>query len=84
MIHEAKPCPFCGGEAFIWVRYGKGYFTYVQCAKCEASTKAFGYKSDFDKDGEVNTGDIGCQYAMHYWNRRNGEPFDVESAGEKE
>ncbi len=35
MFDELKPCPFCGGEAYLFVSNG----VRVICPKCGATTK---------------------------------------------
>lgn len=34
MTNELKPCPFCGGEAFLYDRL----HPYVECSDCVAAT----------------------------------------------
>ena len=52
-----KPCPFCGGEAFIFSItpcFGESVTFAVVCEKCNASSKS--------KSKE--------EYAINAWNRR--------------
>jgi Lar family restriction alleviation protein len=56
MQNELKPCPFCGGEAFLLQHtssYGNLYF-YVICGKCAI-------KTDFYKTKKA---------PINKWNRR--------------
>lgn len=55
---ELKPCPFCGGEAFV--RYIMPC-SAVQCEKCGAST---GIYSDYYEEVD------GRSKAIEAWNRR--------------
>jgi len=57
-MKELKPCPFCGGKAFV--RYVMPCST-VQCEKCGASTGVF---SDWYEEAD------GRQKAIYAWNRR--------------
>lgn len=52
---KLKPCPFCGGEAFVHMlgnEIAKGY--YIACDECGAKTIVFGYEAE----------------AIEEWNRR--------------
>ncbi len=58
MMSELKPCPFCGGEAKLYVRSIHGLlfgdYYWVKCEDCNAETA-----SDFEKS-----------VAIEAWNRR--------------
>lgn len=59
-LHDLKPCPFCGGEAFVqkFRIDGTGrFFISVACRVCFAQT---GHRT---KEA----------YAIEAWNRRAGE-----------
>ncbi len=55
MIAELKPCPFCGGEARLYVKALNGSF--VMCKTCHASTDDYPGKS-------------GDKTAIDMWNTR--------------
>lgn len=57
-MEKLKPCPFCGGKAFV--RYVMPCST-VQCEKCGASTGVF---SDWYEEAD------GRKEAIDAWNRR--------------
>lgn len=50
MKYKLKPCPFCGNEAEISIRFGAIPAKYVQCKICKAST---GYYAYVISDGEL-------------------------------
>ena len=57
MSETLKPCPFCGGEAFVHIlgnEIAKGY--YIACDECGAKTRVFGYETE----------------AIQAWNRAMG------------
>ena len=58
MIAELKPCPFCGGEASLYVDGLNGSF--VMCRKCHASTDDY-------------SGKAGDELAIKAWNARAHE-----------
>lgn len=64
-MDQLKPCPFCGGEAFMesWVAR-KGFEANVHCNSCSAMVYTITY--DFEEQAEKN--------AIEQWNRR--EPID--------
>lgn len=65
---ELKLCPFCGGEADLWSRYGRnGFFAFCQCAVCSSSAKAFFIGRDRPDDWGESLAAIRAQEA---WNRR--------------
>lgn len=41
---ELKPCPFCGGEASIYVAYDDGY--YVCCDECGCGLPVYNTEED--------------------------------------
>jgi len=36
-MEELKPCPFCGGKAFIYIEYGY----WCECYRCGACTDKY-------------------------------------------
>lgn len=71
---ELKPCPFCGGEAFLKDGKPTTFGTFealVICKNCSASVvgvsrinfKTYGFK-------EKNGYDIAQEQAIKAWNRR--------------
>lgn len=63
---EIKPCPFCGGKAFLSVLYheDRPYFPYIAvvlCSKCQAKCGSTGF-SNSKEEAEEN--------AIKCWNRR--------------
>lgn len=62
MSETLKPCPFCGGEAFVHMlgnEIAKGY--YIACDECGAKTIVFGYEAE----------------AIEAWNRRVATDMNV-------
>lgn len=62
---ELKPCPFCGGKAFLsHDQTGLGA-SYIRCEKCGLESIRFIKSFEVASDAEV----------IKYWNRRvdNGE-----------
>lgn len=55
MPNELKPCPFCGGEAFVW---RTNHRTYVQCENYVMTTHRIEVSGITDKE------------AFELWNRR--------------
>ena len=64
MFDELKPCPFCGGQAQLFVNNG----VRVICPKCGASTKIL-------VDGMTSSGVTGnaTRAVIEAWNNRFGE-----------
>ena len=72
---ELKPCPFCGGEAYVvWDLYRSN--AQVLCNKCFCRTpKAYyGKRSNFVKGGlhfkKFKTDDEARAFVVETWNRR--------------
>ena len=69
-MRQLKPCPFCGGKAYIWEDTGRIHRPYwtgkysVVCYECDV---LFGYDVDYG----------GCfdskEDALNAWNRRYKE-----------
>ena len=62
MAIELKPCPFCGGEANVFVSFEGGVF--VICMKCQTRTKTL---VDFPK---YNKPTNAVDKVIEAWNRR--------------
>lgn len=60
-MNELKPCPFCGGEAVVYVEDG----VRVICKKCGVSTKILvdTYIQGMPTGGAIKT-------VINAWNRR--------------
>ena len=44
---ELKPCPFCGGEAFLEpYKARKGYEASIQCSRCLCSMSTITYDDE--------------------------------------
>lgn len=58
MTPELKPCPFCGGEPFVYISGNKsyGYFKEVICPQCHCQTHR-----------------LRGEEAVEVWNRRVGD-----------
>ena len=76
-IGELKTCPFCGGEAELWARYGKhGYIVFAKCSVCDAQSRcksAHGDTEDSDFWDQVSVSEV-----KRLWNFRNN-PDDKPS-----
>lgn len=58
-MEKLKPCPFCGGEA--WIITGPlGRFSYVYCTECRAQGEPFEVRAEYCAKDE----------AIKAWNRR--------------
>lgn len=65
---KLKPCPFCGGEADLWAKYGKnGHFAFCQCAVCSASAKTVFIGLERPDDWGDS---LAATRAVEAWNRR--------------
>lgn len=68
MENELKSCPFCGGEADVWVKYGRyGWFAVCECSVCSASGKTFSIGKDCPEEWEETNAAVRAKKA---WNRR--------------
>lgn len=64
---ELKPCPFCGGQAKLYVNSG----VRVTCNNCNCQTPIL-------RDGEYlkGVGDTAVSRVIKKWNRRVNENVD--------
>ena len=60
-MSELKPCPFCGGKAYLFADNGIRVF----CAKCGASSKVL-----CDMRTEVGVAGNATKSVIEAWNRR--------------
>lgn len=71
-MDELKPCPFCGGEAYLNSRYAKyGYMVFVRCDVCGAEGKKF--NSYDEPPSSVDWDNSACRAATRFWNMRLGK-----------
>ena len=56
--NELKPCPFCGGEAFVW---RTSHRTWIECENYNVDTHRVAFSSTNEKE------------VIEAWNRRAGE-----------
>lgn len=67
-MEEIKHCPFCGGEADLWYKWGKhGYLTFVECEICSAQSKPFSLGREIDENWYESAS---SKKAIAFWNRR--------------
>lgn len=68
-----KPCPHCGGDAFLTANYSqrvRRYFVYVKCDICGAQGKAYTCVED---PAEQEWDNAACESAITAWNMRTYE-----------
>ena len=75
---DLKPCPFCGGEADIWIKSQNrhpfvGSYILVKCDVCGACTKTFYNLNDIPEDDSWTHWET-AERAIKAWNRRVNEP----------
>ena len=61
MPNELKPCPFCGGEAFVW---RTSHRTWIECENYNVDTHRVAFSSTYEKE------------VIEAWNRRYGNGMD--------
>ena len=77
-MDKLKPCPFCGGEAKLFVKTScsrgvtRGWEFGIFCAKCDVTTPKTNYLVEVQLDayGEVITVVDERLLAIEAWNRR--------------
>lgn len=72
MFDELKPCPFCGGEAHLFVDSG----VRVICPKCGATTKRLA-----DSMSGNRVAGNATRAVVEAWNRRTGENVTLTVSG---
>ena len=78
---ELKPCPFCGGEAFLEpYRVRKGYEASIQCNQCLCSMSTITYDEeetaieDIVKAWNRRVNDENVPYCFHCFGLNDPEP----------
>ena len=77
MSETIKPCPFCGGKAWLTTNYSariKRHFVFCKCDLCGGQSKA--YTSEEDPAETWNN--AACDAAIRAWNMRKYEPQEME------
>lgn len=72
---DIKPCPFCGFEAKLEMRYSRKFkadFIFIQCGFCRSQGRTFTLSNDYDED-ELNEA---YSKAIKAWNMRTLEQPD--------
>lgn len=64
-----KSCPFCGGEAKVFMEHNRatGLTLWCQCKGCYAKTVGYCPKDDLESFEQCK------ELAINEWNRRTGE-----------
>ena len=66
-----KPCPFCGGEAKVYMEHKKiGLTLWAECRECGAKTVGYCPKNDLESFERCK------ELAIEAWNRRVPENID--------
>lgn len=69
MAEELKPCPHCGGKAYLerdhraFINAQSARVSFVRCTVCNARSGRFMHKPE-------NTTAEACQKAIEAWNKR--------------
>lgn len=72
-VDTMKPCPHCGGDAYLQANYSyktRCYFVMCKCDFCGAQGKIFSSKVDPESVGWNNEA---CNSAIKAWNMRFNE-----------
>ena len=67
---KLKPCPFCGGDAYLNQRYnsrGRVNMIFAQCDFCGSRGRIFSSYTDAAEDNWQNDA---CVKATNAWNKR--------------
>ena len=70
---EIKPCPHCGGTAWLTQNYNRttsAYFVLVKCDVCGAQGKIYNSPEEPAATCWINEA---CMAAVRAWNMRKGE-----------
>ena len=71
-LTELKPCPFCGGEAFLeegtraFIHGKSTRVAYIRCRRCNARSNRY----DLAEFGKTSTSAEARKLAVEAWNRR--------------
>lgn len=68
MSNELKPCPFCGGRAYLSERMNGGYYV-----ECESINGCLAESGNYDTRGQ----------AIEAWNRRVVDTDELESIADE-
>lgn len=76
MEKTIKPCPHCGGMAYLNSNYSyktRCHFVFVKCDICSATGKTVASKTEPAEDGWTSPQ---CEQAINAWNMRTPEPVE--------
>ena len=77
MNETIKPCPFCGGAAYLTTNYSariKRHFVFCKCDICGGQSKAYTSETD-PAEGWNNEA---CDAAIRAWNTRKYDPPEMD------
>ena len=75
---QIKPCPHCGGIAYLTQNYSykaRSYFVFVKCDICGAQGKIYNSTTEPAAAGWNNTA---CNDAISAWNMRIAQEAQTE------